>query len=75
MEYWDHMGGWGMFGMFLFWTLLIVGIVFLVRFLVQQQGTGSRSSEESPLDVLKKRYARGEISKDEYERIRKDIAA
>ena len=60
--------------MFFFWGAAIAGIVFFVRWLVlsTRKGRGP-SQEESALDILKKRYARGEISKEEYEKIKKDI--
>ncbi len=51
----------------IFWILLIAGIILLVGWFVQKAvGSGSRS-EESALEILKKRYARGEISKEEFE--------
>jgi putative membrane protein len=74
------MGGWGMgwFGgifMIVFWGLVIVGMVFLIKWLIQSTkgerpagGDGSRA-----LEVLKERYARGEIGKEEYDRIKKDL--
>ena len=36
-------------------------------------GIAGRSTSETPLDILKKRYAKGEISKEDYEKIRKDL--
>lgn len=64
--------GWGMgFGMVIFWVLVIVGIVYLVRALIGAERRGIK--EESALDILKKRYARGEISKEEFEEKKKDI--
>ena len=71
------MGGWGGFGvmgwlsMFLFWILLILGVVALIRYL---GGSRKRSDESrSPLDILKERYARGEIDKKEFEEKKKDL--
>ncbi|MHA1537272.1 MAG: SHOCT domain-containing protein [Alphaproteobacteria bacterium] len=61
--------GWGhwIFGgamMAIFWGGLILLVVLLVRWL----GRSERSSVgSSPLDILKERYARGEIDKKEYE--------
>jgi putative membrane protein len=72
----DHMGwmnGWGMgFGMLLWLVILaliIAGLVWLVR--SQPIGRGQRRS--AGLDVLDERYARGEITRDEYLRMKRDI--
>ena len=67
-------GGFGMFFMFIFWIIVIVGIVFLVVWLVNQNTRKTPiSSEKSALDILKERYARGEISKEEFEEKKKDL--
>ncbi len=76
-------GGWGMMGGFgwmwlmpiffiLFWGLVIWGIVALVRGLSESRGYDS-SKADSALEVLRKRYARGEINKEEYEEKKKDL--
>lgn len=77
---WGMMGsgmmGWGLLAavfMVLFWVLVIWAVVALVRGLSQSGGSDS-SRAESALEVLKKRYARGEISKEEYEERKKDLA-
>ncbi len=65
---------WGWIGsamMALFWIAVAVGIAFLVRYLVRE---GRRSGGvDSALEILRKRYANGEISKEEYEEKRKDL--
>lgn len=69
-------GGWlGSIIMIAFWAAVIVGIVLLIRWLVQSTGAGSHGarSEESALEILKKRYARGEIDKKEFEQKKKDL--
>ena len=69
--------GWvGMILMVAFWIAIIVGIIFLIRWLVISTGTGRRAarSEESALEILKRRYARGEINKEEFEEKKKDLA-
>ncbi len=75
MMHWDWcrswgMGGYGGFMMILFWGLLIAGVVFVVRLLA---GSSKSASGETPLDILKKRYARGEINKTEYDEKLKDL--
>ena len=56
--------------MLTFWGALIVGIVLLVR----SMGVGGGSpSHSAPLDVLKRRYAAGEITREQYELMRKDL--
>ncbi len=61
-----HYDGWGFLGMHVFWWLFwIVLIVLLVSFFdTSPKGPKRR---ESPLEVLQRRYAAGEISSQEYE--------
>ncbi len=73
-------GSWGigmMFMMFLFWAALIVALVFFIRWLITAGGRGHQAvtghGTESALDILKKRYARGEISKAEFQDMYKDL--
>jgi putative membrane protein len=60
-----------LFGLFVL-VLLILGVVHLVR---RMWGQGSQATEhrETALDILKKRYAKGEISKEEFERVKREI--
>ncbi|MDD3190163.1 MAG: hypothetical protein PHI66_00490 [Candidatus Pacebacteria bacterium] len=61
--FYNMMNGYGGFGgeivMFLFWILVIAGIIYLARYLVQS-AKGAQQNETA-LDILKERYARGEI--------------
>jgi putative membrane protein len=65
-------GGWWMvFGgiwMLIFWGGLIALAIWGIKKLSRQH-----NSRQKPLDIAKERYARGEISKDEYEHIKKDL--
>lgn len=69
---WGNQGFMGGF-MWIFWIAIIVGIFFLVKWIVMQSKTGEQKGEESPLEILKKRYARGEIDKEEFEQKKKDL--
>jgi putative membrane protein len=56
-------------------VLVIIGIFFLVKWLVEQ-GRGRRNrdtGEDSALEILNKRYAKGEIDKNEFEQKKKDL--
>ncbi|MFQ6040608.1 MAG: SHOCT domain-containing protein [Candidatus Poribacteria bacterium] len=65
-------GIWGGIMMFVFWIAVIVGIVFLVKWIVDQSRTDQRR-DESPLEILKRRYASGEITKEEFEEKKRDL--
>ncbi len=62
---------------FAFWFAVMVVLFLLIRLLSLHIGAKGRSrgSEETALDVLKKRYAAGEIGKEEFEEKRKDLGA
>lgn len=70
---WGHMdGGWWVvmaIGMVLFWALVIVGLVWLVRELTGRRGLRSR---QDPLELLDRRLAEGTISPEDY-RERREI--
>ncbi len=75
MMYGPAGGGMWMFFHFLFWTLVVIGVILLIVWVVRQTGkVTSGHAEESALDILKKRYARGEITKEEYDKVKKDIS-
>lgn len=68
--------GWGMMGigwlfMLLFWALVIVGIVALVRWF----GGGPAGGGRRARDILNERYAKGEITKEQFEQMKRDIGA
>jgi putative membrane protein len=75
-------GGWGEFVMFLlsvvFIAAIIIGAVFLVRSMSGGSISGSSHGTgggESPRDILKRRYAAGEIEREEYEQKLRDLSA
>ncbi len=75
---WHPMWGWGIWGigmmllsMLLFWAMVIVGVVLGFRWLFLQ-GKGGRA--DAALDILRQRYARGEINKEEFEAKKRDLA-
>jgi len=63
--------GWGMMAMmFLFWVLFIVGLVVGIRWLLSK---GNEQKQDSAIEILRQRYARGEINKEEFEVKKKDL--
>ncbi|MBW2054005.1 MAG: SHOCT domain-containing protein [Deltaproteobacteria bacterium] len=77
------MGGWGMgwLGMIMmlaFWALVIAALVFLIRWLIQSSKGGTPvigGSFNQALEILKERYARGEIDKEEFDSKKRDLTA
>ncbi len=66
-------GAWGfgmMFMMILFWALLIVGLIVGIRWLL---GQGKEPRSDTAMGILRQRYARGEIDKDEFEAKKRDL--
>ena len=72
-----NMDGWGMgfggIGMILFWVLIIVGIVVVTKWFAVGSSHNDQTREKTAFDVLKERYARGEISREEFEQKKRDI--
>lgn len=67
---WMPMMGVGVLFMALFWVVIIVGVVLAVKWFI---GQGFSNREDSALEILKKRYARGELSKQEFEERKRDL--
>ena len=74
------MGSWGMnwFGgifMIVFWVLILVGLILVIKWLIQSTGRGKvdNAGGSRALDILKERYARGEIDKAQFESMKRDL--
>jgi len=71
--------GWGILWMFMMmalWFLVLLGLALVVRWLWRagpRIGT-VQPPEESAMEILKKRYARGQIDKEEFEAKKRDLA-
>ena len=75
----NYNGGWGwmgfgMIGMLLFWIFLIIGVVAVVRGTWGFGASPGRHPGKTALDILKERYARGEIDKEEFAQKKRDLA-
>ncbi|WP_372637028.1 SHOCT domain-containing protein [Fodinibius sp.] len=67
-------GGFGVGLMIFFWLLVLAVIVTLIWYLIRKGSESpSGSSGESSLEILKKRYARGEIDEEQYRRMKNEI--
>ncbi len=66
---WGGLGLLGFIPMLIIWALLILGVIALIRYL----GGGFSKEGKTPLDILKERYAKGEINKKEFEEMKKDL--
>ena len=67
---WDSAGGWFMFSvMAIFW----LGVIALGWWAISSNNRRHEMSRESPLDVARHRLARGEITTEEFERIRETL--
>ena len=76
MSGWDHMMGYGGYGGMFMWLILIVIAGVIIYFFINRGKANSNSinaTRESPTDILKKRYAKGEITKEEFDRLKSEI--
>lgn len=69
--HWGWYGSWGSWGlhwvfMILFWVVVIGGVVLIAKAIFNAGHRSEPPRSDSALDVLKRRYANGEITKDEY---------
>ena len=69
-----HDNYWNMFGMWFIWFPIVFLCIFLWSRLLNNSNKKETYEKESPLDILKKRYANGEISTEEYEERKKVLA-
>lgn len=70
-------GGWSWLGIVplaLWWFLIILGVVVLAKWLFSG-GASRTASGDRALAILRERYARGEIDKEEFELKKRDIAS
>ena len=75
MMYGYGFGWWGIL-MMLFWVLIIVGGVLLLAWILrhgQTAASGPGPALRQPLDILRERYARGEITKEQFDQMRHDL--
>ena len=72
--YWGNMADFGFGGgimMFVFWAAIIIFIVWVVKEIGGKNH--ERTNSNSALEILKERYAKGEINKEEFEAKKKDL--
>lgn len=75
------MGGWGMgwFGgifMIIFWLIILAAVVYFIKWLIQSTGRSQAGAVggNRALEILKERYARGEIDSVEFEKMKSDLS-
>ncbi|HRN27321.1 MAG TPA: SHOCT domain-containing protein [Ignavibacteriaceae bacterium] len=69
----DHMFG-GMWLGWIFWLVILVLIIwFIFNQIYKNKKDFSTPEHETALDILKKRYAKGEITKEQFEQMKKDL--
>ncbi len=56
-------------------VLVVMGVIFYFLQQASKSKGPDGSAMETPLEILKKRYARGEIDKEEFDRMKKDLEA
>jgi putative membrane protein len=73
---WGHMMGYGGYGGMFMWLILVLVAGFVIYLAVNRRsGKENRENSvgENPMEILKRRYANGEISKDEFNRMKNEL--
>jgi putative membrane protein len=69
-------GGWPMmhygYGGWFMWLIPVIVVAIVIYLIMQTRG--GRTAPETPLEILKKRYAKGEITKEQYDRMKQDLS-
>jgi len=63
-----HMYGFGFIFMILFWGLIVYGAIMLFS-----RKNGDQNDKDSAIKIARERYAKGEITKEQFETIKKDL--
>lgn len=71
MYYYGH--SFGILWMIVFWALIVFAVVAIVRY-ATRASLGPQTGPGSALDILKERYAKGEINKQEFEEKKKELS-
>ena len=70
-------GGLGWIGMifgFIFFVAIVIGVIFLIVWLVRRSGCcATHKTSTHSLEILKERYAKGELTKEQYENMKKEL--
>ena len=73
MDGYSYNSGWGWI-MMVFWVILIIIVVFVaVRLLKDHDHHAVYAHKGDAMDIVKERYAKGEIDKEQFEQIKKDL--
>ena len=63
-------------GMFFTWIILVVGAGFVIKYIIDRtQTTSVKQVDKSAVQILEERYARGEINRDQFESMKKDLVS
>ena len=63
---WGHGAIWMGLANFALWALLIGAVAFVVSRLIRNSNSSPEAKKESPLEILDRRLANGEVTKDDY---------
>ena len=72
---WGHMMNFGYGGGVFMWIIFLIVVGLLAYFIIEaiKSKSDTSSSRETPIEILKKRYAKGEITKEEFDKMKKDL--